>query len=237
MANTRDVDYSALPSSSQEPSQPPDNVIRGERASPRREVGGDTERVQAPEEISLSSYAFSSAERGMTPDLPEGGECSIDSDGESVADTKEIDDEKSMYYDCFAVSSATHHITNQRDAFLSYQSTPDTLIEGTGGSITGAEGRGTIELESQCGGKKYVIRLLDVLYVPNNQHNIFSLGRWPDAGGQMFAQGTLSLMTESGKCVVQGKKTENNLYKMRFTIRKPTAATTVGKLGINNTAI
>ena len=226
MPNTHDVDSSALSSSSQEPSQPPDNVTRCERALPRHEFASDTEQVQAQEEISLYAYAFSSDERGMRSDIPEGGQCSIAFDGEDV-DTKEIDDEKSMYYECFAVSSATSHITNQRDAFLSYQSTHDTLIEGVGSGIARAEGRGTIELESRCGGKKYVLTLLDVLYIPNNKYNIFSLGRWPDAGGQIiFKDGTVSLITKSGKCAAQGKKTENKLYKMRFTIRRPTAAPT-----------
>ena len=222
MANTHAVNCSALPSSSQEPSQPPDNVTRGERALPRREVGGDTVQVQAQKEISL--YAFSPAERKVTSDLPEGGKCVIAFDGENVADTKESD-EKSMYYDCFAVLAATSHITNRRDAFLSHQPTHDTLIEGVGSSIARAEGKGTIELESQCGGKEYVLRLQDVLYVPNNKYNIFSLGRCTAVGGQIFAKdGTLSLISNSGKCVAQGTKTENNLYKMRFTIRKPTAS-------------
>jgi len=220
MANTRDVDYSALPSSSQEPSQLPDSATRGERALPRREVGGDTVRVQAQKEISL--YAFSSAERKVTSALPEGGQCAIAIDGENVVDTKESD-EKSMYYDCFAVLAATSHITNRRDAFVSYQPAHDTLIEGVGSSIARAEGRGTIELASECGGKEYVFRLQDVLYVPNNKYNIFSLGWWTAVGGQVFAKdGTLSLISSSGKCAAQGTKTENNLYKMCFTIRKPT---------------
>ena len=224
MANTHDVDYSALPSNSQEPSQPPDNVPRCERALPRREVGGDTVQVQ-PQETCL--YAFGSAERKMTSDPPEGGRCPIAFDGENVADTKGIDEEKSMHYDCFAVLAATSHITNRRDAFVSYRLTHDTLIEGVGSSIARAEGRGTIELESQCGGKNYVLRLHDVLYIPNNKYNIFSLGRWSAVGGQIFVEdGTLSLITNSGKCTAQGTKTENNLYKMRFTIRKPTAAMT-----------
>ena len=225
--NVHDVDYSALPSTSQEPSQPPDNMTRGERALPRRE-GDDTVRVQAQkeEEVPVSLYAFCSSERKTTFDPSEEEQCFIAFDGENVADTKETNNEKSMYYDCYAVSTATHHITSRRDAFLTYQLTHDTLIEGIGGTISRAEGRGTIELESQYGGKKYVLRLLDVLYIPGNMYNIFSLGRWTDTGGEViFKNGTVSLITESKKCAAQGTRMKNNLYKMRFTIRKPTVAT------------
>lgn len=240
MASIHDVDYGARPSTGQEPSQPPDNPTRGERALPRREVGGDTVRVQTKEE-EIDRYAFGSAECEMTFDLSEGGQRLDAFDGRNVAVTKEINDEKSIYYDCVAASAATHHATNQRDAFVSYQPMRDTVIGGTGCSTARAEGRGTIELESQCEGKKYVVTLLDVLYMPGNKFNLFSLGRWAAAGGRFIGEdGALSLISKSGKCAAQGTKMVNNLYSMRFTIRKPTADSirrSTGKLGINDTAI
>ena len=227
MANIHDVDHSARPSTSgrQEPSQPPDIPTRGEGPLPRREVGGDTVRVQVKEET----------DDKMTFDPSEGGQSSIAFDGENVADTTEINDEQSIYYDCAPVIAATSHITNRRDAFVSYQSMHDTQIGGMGSSNARVEGRGTIELESQCEGKKYAMTLQDVLYIPSNKHNLLSLGKWTAAGGRFIGgDGTLSLISKSGKCVAQGTKMENNLYKMRFTIRKPSAVPdrqmTVGEL-------
>ena len=89
MGNIHDVDYSALSSTGQEPSQPPDKMTRGERALPRREVGDDSVRVQAQkEEIPVSLYAFCSSERKTTFDPSEGEQCFIAFDGENVADTK-----------------------------------------------------------------------------------------------------------------------------------------------------
>lgn len=238
MANMHDVGHSARPSTSQGPSQPPDILTRVEGALPRREVdgGGGTVRVQAREGANAHD-ASSSAERNMISDPSRGGQCLVASAGENVAGTEEIDDddERSIYYDCAPVIAATSHITNRRDVFVSYQPMHDTQIGGVGGRNSRVEGRGTIELESQCEGKIYVLTLQDVLYIPSNKHNLLSLGKWTAAGGLFIGGGgKLSLISKSGKCVAQGTKMENNLYKIRFTIRKPRAVpdrkATVGEL-------
>lgn len=171
--------------------------------------------------------ASSSAERNMTFDPPSGGGQSLFAfDGENAADTAEIDDERSIYYDCAPAIASTSHITNRRDAFVSYQSMHDTLIGGMGNSNSRVEGKGTIELYSQCDGEKYALKLPDVLYIPTNKHNLLSLGRWTAVGGRFIGEdGSLSLISKSGKCVARGTKMENNMYQMRFTIRKPSAVT------------
>jgi hypothetical protein len=45
-----------------------------------------------------------------------------------------------------------------------------------------AEGQGTVELISSCNGRKYILQLEDVLYIPMNRNNLIALGKWDKAG-------------------------------------------------------
>ena len=83
-----------------------------------------------------------------------------------------------LYYDWLADSATTSHVSNQRDAFKTYQPLTDTNVSGVGNVKTKALGRGTIELNSSYNGKNYIIELKNVLYIPTNRNNLISLGRW-----------------------------------------------------------
>ena len=127
-----------------------------------------------------------------------------------------------LYYDWLADSATTSHVSNQRDAFKTYQPLTDTNVSGVGNVKTKALGRGTIELNSSYNGKNYIIELKNVLYIPTNRNNLISLGRWDKAGGcYKGGGGSITLISKSGKTVVQGTQIENNLYKLKVTIRRP----------------
>ncbi|KAF8060186.1 hypothetical protein FPV67DRAFT_1362480, partial [Lyophyllum atratum] len=77
----------------------------------------------------------------------------------------------------FGDSATTSHVTNQRDAFITYTPLQQSVVQGVGDITARAEGRGTIELESEVDGHKYVLKLQNVLHIPTNRNNLLSLGR------------------------------------------------------------
>ena len=133
----------------------------------------------------------------------------------------EIDDHL-IYYDWLADTATTSHVTNMRDAFISFQSLQNTPVDGVGGATAYAKGRGTIELKSEVNGNTYTLTLKNVLYIPTNPHNLLSLGRWDASGGYYNGgNGQLSLKTKNGQTVAKGIKINNHLYKMnKLTVRK-----------------
>ena len=138
--------------------------------------------------------------------------------------------EKPLYfYDWLADSATTSHICNQKEAFVSYKPVTGKTVAGVSNNKAIIEGRGTIELESIYKNDKYLLRLENVLYIPSNRNNLISLGRWDDAGGRYTGGGGgIIFITKDGKHVVKGTKIDNNLYKMKVSIRKPGA--TISKL-------
>src|SRR5262245_7803220 len=127
-------------------------------------------------------------------------------------------DERLIYYDWLADSATTSHVTYQRDAFTSYVPTTDLSVTGIGGRVANIAGRGTVDLISTCNGKKYKLRLQDVLHIPDQKYNLISLGRWDAAGGQYNGgKGRLVLTNREGKQVAEGKKMGKHLYKMSLT--------------------
>jgi hypothetical protein len=84
---------------------------------------------------------------------------------------------------------------------------------------TKAKGQGTVELRSSYKGRKYILELKNVLYIPTNRNNLISLGRWDKAGGNYTGGGgSLVLITNDGIPVAQGTQVENNLYKMKVNL-------------------
>jgi hypothetical protein len=66
-------------------------------------------------------------------------------------------DECVLYYDWLADSATTSHVTNQHEAFTTYQPLKEITVAGVGNIKTIAKGRGTVELESQCDDQKYIL--------------------------------------------------------------------------------
>jgi hypothetical protein len=129
----------------------------------------------------------------------------------------EGNDEHLILYDWLADSATTSHIMHHREAFASYTPLGSSSITEVGGKEVSIAGWGTLELVLTCKGQKYIFLLQNVLHVPGT---LISLGCWDAAGGHYIGGGG-RIITKDGKHVAQGKKIDNNLYKMTFTTWKP----------------
>jgi len=126
-----------------------------------------------------------------------------------------------IYYNCLADSATTSHISNCQEAFITFKPAHKTLVGGVSSIKMHAEGQGTIQLKSVYKGQKYTLTLKDILYIPRNKNNLISLGHWEAAGGKYTGHnGKLMLTTKSGSHITQGPCIANNLYNLRFTIKR-----------------
>jgi hypothetical protein len=123
-------------------------------------------------------------------------------------------------YDWLADSATTSHITNMRNAYTTFESL-EKPVSGVGNAQTCAKGKGTINIRTMVNHQAYNLTLRDVLYIPSNPHNLISLGRWDNAGGNYHGgQGILTMNARNGKTVAVGTKINNNLYKLKdFTVQ------------------
>ena len=87
-------------------------------------------------------------------------------------------DDRLIYYDWLADSATTSHVTNQHDAFINYERLTNKLVLGIGNNEAHAIGQGTVELESDYNGQKFIIKLEDVLHIPETRNSLISLGHW-----------------------------------------------------------
>lgn len=74
---------------------------------------------------------------------------SVDKEGQhsnfNLYKDSDFNDEHVLYYDWVADNATTSHVTNQYDAFTSYQPVSSTTVAGVGNVKAIAEGRGTVE--------------------------------------------------------------------------------------------
>ena len=118
------------------------------------------------------------------------------------------------YYNWLVDSATTSHITNRCNSFLMYQSIPNLGIRGVGGTKTCAVGWGDINLISKGDGQQFIIKLHNVLHVPENKNNLFSLGRWEkDGRGFNVVNGVMALHLKDGTIIARGTKVRETLYK------------------------
>src|SRR5260370_9313894 len=125
--------------------------------------------------------------------------------------------ESSRMYDWLADSGSTHHITNHREIYDSYEPTPDATVHGVGGKIISVLGRGTVKLVAQYGTRKRVLRLDNMSYIPTNKYNIFALGRWNSQGWTYKAtDGELILLDRQNIPILKGTNIASHIYKFRL---------------------
>src|SRR5712691_11018552 len=118
--------------------------------------------------------------------------------------------ERLIFYDWLADTGATSHITHRRDAFTTYERIPEVAIAGVGEMKARAIGRGIVNVESECDGKKCILELQDVLHVPENHNNLLSLGRWEAIGrGYSARDGKLDSSRRTPGKRSRGVKTRN----------------------------
>jgi hypothetical protein len=150
---------------------------------------------------------------GITFDSSESGQY-FNFDNKDVANYS-MNDESTLYYDWLADSVMTSHITNRRDTFVTYEPIKDTPITSVGGLQAQAKGCGDVKIEAIHQGVVYPIRLCNILYVPRNRNNLFSLGCWIAKGGD-FSGRKLALVSKQGNIITTGTLTPNNLIQFRF---------------------
>ena len=111
-------------------------------------------------------------------------------------------------------------MTNLRNAFSKFESLIKP-VSGVGNAIMYASGRGTINIETKVDGNPHQIVLEDVLYIPSNPHNLLSLGRWDNTGGNYHGGQNILTLYKNGDKIAVGTKIKNHLYKMKnFTVLK-----------------
>ncbi len=123
-------------------------------------------------------------------------------------------DECTLYYDWLADSVTTSHIVNRQDIFKTYEPVKDTPITGIGGLCVHTQGHGDVNVYMTHNGITHTIHLHNILYIPSNHNNLFSLGRWLTNGGD-FSGYDLTLISKAGKSITKGTLTANNLIKLR----------------------
>ena len=104
---------------------------------------------------------------------------------------------------------------NRRNIFKTYEPVQDTPIIGVRGLKVKAEGRSDVNIYTLINGMLHTIHLHDVLYVPGNCNNLFSLGRWFAKRGD-FSGRDLTLITKGGNTIANGTLMSNNLIKFHF---------------------
>jgi len=128
-------------------------------------------------------------------------------------------DERALYYDWLADSMTTSHIVNRHDIFKTYEPIKNTLITSVRGLQAQAIGHGNVDIYTTINSKMFTIHLHDILYMPRNRNNLFSLRRWL-AKGRDFSRQDLALISKTGKLITKGTLTSNNLIKLCFHYMK-----------------
>ena len=78
------------------------------------------------------------------------------------------------------------------------------------------KGRGTVEITQKDGD---ILRLLNVLYVPDLAANILSLGRLDEEGCRMtMAGGKLTVFDRHGRLVAKVQRSEGRLYLLKLKV-------------------
>jgi hypothetical protein len=102
---------------------------------------------------------------------------------------------------------------------VTYEPIQDTPITGVRGLQAQAIGHGDVNICATYKGVTYPICLCGVLYVPGNQNNLLSFGRWIAKGGDFHGH-KLALILKKGDVIANGTLTANNLIKFRFCYAK-----------------
>ena len=83
-----------------------------------------------------------------------------------------------------------------------------------------AVGKGTVYLYSECDRSVNTIRLSNVLHIPCNNNNLFSVLLWENAPGRSahFKDQEVILNSNKDTTITKGTQKDSKLYKIKFTI-------------------
>ncbi|UYV60463.1 hypothetical protein LAZ67_1001224, partial [Cordylochernes scorpioides] len=133
-----------------------------------------------------------------------------------------------------ADSGATDHMTFRREWFSTFEEIPEgvhPVCLGDGKQIY-AKGKGNIDILSYVDSQKINATLLDVLYVPELETNLFSISTATKHGLTLICKGNQIKLTKNSKVLVTGIKDNSNLYRI-FIKAKQSSQTHVAQLSLD----
>ncbi|UYV66529.1 hypothetical protein LAZ67_4001965 [Cordylochernes scorpioides] len=133
-----------------------------------------------------------------------------------------------------ADSGATDHMTFRREWFSTFEEIPEgvhPVCLGDGKKIY-AKGKGNINILSYVDSQKINATLLDVLYIPELETNLFSISTATKHGLTLICKGNQIKLTKNSKVLVTGIKDNSNLYRI-FIRAKQFSQTHVAQLSLD----
>ncbi|UYV67002.1 hypothetical protein LAZ67_4003628, partial [Cordylochernes scorpioides] len=133
-----------------------------------------------------------------------------------------------------ADSAATDHMTFRREWFSTFEEIPEgvhPVCLGDGKKIY-AKGKGNIDILSYVDSQKINATLLDVLYIPELETNLFSISTATKHGLTLICKGNQIKLTKISKVLVTGIKDNLNLYRI-FIKAKQSSQTHVAQLSLD----
>ncbi|UYV73992.1 hypothetical protein LAZ67_11001747 [Cordylochernes scorpioides] len=133
-----------------------------------------------------------------------------------------------------ADSGATDHMTFRREWFSTFEEIPEgvhPVCLGDGKKIY-AKGKGNIDILSYVDNQKINATLLDVLYIPELETNLFSISTATKHGLTLICKGNQIKLTKNSKVLVTGIKGNSNLYRI-FIKAKQSSQTHVAQLSLD----
>ncbi|UYV67996.1 hypothetical protein LAZ67_5002745, partial [Cordylochernes scorpioides] len=133
-----------------------------------------------------------------------------------------------------ADSGATDHMTFRREWFSTFEEIPEgvhPVCLGDGKKIY-AKGKGNIDILSYVDSQEINATLLDDLYVPELETNLFSISTATKHGLTLICKGNQIKLTKNSKVLVTGIKDNSNLYRI-FIKAKQSSQTHVAQLSLD----
>ena len=124
----------------------------------------------------------------------------------------ELSDPSLWYLD----TGATNHMSGRRNFFCDLDESSSGFVKFGDNSRIQIKGCGTVEITQKDGD---ILRLLNVLYVPDLAANILSLGRLDEEGCRMtMAGGKLTVFDRHGRLVAEVQRSEGRLYLLKLKV-------------------
>lgn len=135
----------------------------------------------------------------------------------------------SVLADCFTGAAqlvvdtgASHHMSNRRDWFVSFQDIDPVAITTSNGAIIYAIGKGCINFAPSG---FPAIQIRNVFYIPDLSHTLFSVSALP-SDVTFTVQAARCSFIRNGVIEIEGSKSDNGLFTLNGQIQFPTALTT-----------
>ncbi|UYV61059.1 hypothetical protein LAZ67_1003272 [Cordylochernes scorpioides] len=133
-----------------------------------------------------------------------------------------------------ADSEATDHMTFRREWFSTFEEIPEgvhPVCLGDGKKIY-AKGKGNIDILSYVDSQEINATLLDVLYIPELETNLFPISTATKHGLTLICKGNQIKLTKKSRVLVTGIKDNSNLYRI-FIKAKQSSQTHVAQLSLD----